>query len=178
MEKDHTDSFESGLLEIYKRLRPGEPANVDNARSLFENLFFDPKRYDLAHVGRYKLNKKLGARRRLRYRKLAEHIVDTDTGEIIVEAGSILDDQLLDTIYKMKEPPTAISVYSDDNVPVRVVGNGEPGHGTNSVTRQDIVAVIGYLLNLTQGMAKSTDIDHLGNRRLRSVGELLQNQFR
>jgi DNA-directed RNA polymerase subunit beta len=178
LEKDHTDSFESGLLEIYKRLRPGEPANVDNARSLFENLFFDPKRYDLAHVGRYKLNKKLGARRRLRYRKLAEHIVDTDTGEIIVEAGSILDDQLLDTIYKMKEPPTAISVYSDDNVPVRVVGNGEPGHGTNSVTRQDIVAVIGYLLNLTQGIGEVDDIDHLGNRRLRSVGELLQNQFR
>lgn len=178
LDKDHTDSFETGLLEIYKRLRPGEPANVDNARSLFKNLFFDSKRYDLAHVGRYKLNKKLGARRRLRFRKLAQHVTDPDTGEIVGQEGTTIDDQLLDEICRVSSSPTAISVYNDDNVPVLVVGNGEPEHGVNSVTREDIVAVIGYLLNLTQGIGEVDDIDHLGNRRLRSVGELLQNQFR
>lgn len=186
LEKDPTESFDTGLLEIYKRLRPGEPSNVDNARSLFENLFFEPKRYDLAHVGRYKLNKKLGARRRLRYRKLAMNVIDPDTGELVAEVGSILDDQLLDEVlelYKRKRDvddnrPTPIIVYNDDNEPVPVIGNGEPDPGINSVTRQDIVAVIGYLLNLSQGIGEIDDIDHLGNRRLRSVGELLQNQFR
>lgn len=178
LEKDHTESFETGLLEIYKRLRPGEPANVDNARSLFENLFFDPKRYDLAHVGRYKLNKKLSARRRLRYRKLSEPVIDSGTGEIIAEAGTILDDQLLDRIFALDPIPTAFNVYNDNGEPVRIIGNGQPPHGTNSVTRQDIVAVIGFLLNLAQSIGEVDDIDHLGNRRLRSVGELLQNQFR
>lgn len=178
LEKDHTDSFETGLLEIYKRLRPGEPANVDNARSLFENLFFDPKRYDLAHVGRYKLNKKLGARRRLRYRKLAAHVIDPQTGEIVAEKDQVLDDQLLDKIFSLETPPTDFDVYNDDNVAVRVISNGEPGHGTNCVTRQDIIAVVGYLLSLIQSIGETDDIDHLGNRRLRSVGELLQNQFR
>lgn len=178
LEKDHTESFETGLLEIYKRLRPGEPANVDNARTLFENLFFDPKRYDLAHVGRYKLDKKLGARRRLLYRKLSEPVVDFTTGEILAEAGTLLDDQLLDRVFSLESPPTAFSVYNDKGVPVRIIGNGQPGHGVNCITRQDIVAVIGYLLSLAQGIGEIDDIDHLGNRRLRSVGELLQNQFR
>lgn len=178
LEKDHTESFETGLLEIYKRLRPGEPANVDNADSLFRNLFFDPKRYDLAHVGRYKLNKKLDIRRRVRGRKLAQHLIYPATGEIIAQEGSILDDQLLDEIFALQQPPTAISVYNDDNIPVPVIGNGQPEHGSNNVTREDIVAVIGYLLTLAQGIGDVDDIDHLGNRRLRSVGELLQNQFR
>jgi len=178
LERDHTDSFESGLLEIYKRLRPGEPANVDNARNLFENLFFESKRYDLAHVGRYKLNKKLSARRRLRHRKLSAPVLDPNTGEIIVDAGVVLDDELLDKIFALDMPPTVFSIYNDNGEPVRVVCNGQPPHGTNTITRQDIVAVIGYLLNLCQGIGEIDDIDHLGNRRLRCVGELLQNQFR
>ena len=178
LEKDSTDSFETGLLEIYKRLRPGEPAHVDNAKTLFENLFFDPKRYDLAHVGRYKLNKKLGPRRRLRYRKLSEPVVDLATGEIIADAGSILDDELLDRILSLENPPTAFSVYNDNKESVRIVGNGLPPYGANCITREDIVAVVGYLLNLAKGIGETDDIDHLGNRRLRSVGELLQNQFR
>ena len=175
-EKDGTDSFETGLLEIYKRLRPGEPAHVDNAKTLFGNLFFDPKRYDLAHVGRYKLNKKLDPRRRLRYRKLSSPIVDGQTGEILVAEGETLDDLLLDKIFA--NPPTAISVYNDKREAVQVVCHELPTYGSNCVTREDIVAVVGYLLNLSQGIGDIDDIDHLGNRRLRSVGELLQNQFR
>ena len=175
-EKDGTDSFETGLLEIYKRLRPGEPAHVDNAKTLFGNLFFDPKRYDLAHVGRYKLNKKLDPRRRLRYRKLSSPIVDGQTGEILVAEGETLDDLLLDKIFA--NPPTAISVYNDKRGAVQVVCHELPAYGSNCVTREDIVAVVGYLLNLSQGIGDIDDIDHLGNRRLRSVGELLQNQFR
>jgi len=208
LEKDSTDSFETGLLEIYKRLRPGEPAHVDNAKTLFENLFFDPKRYDLAHVGRYKLNKKLGPRRRLRYRKLSEPVIDPATGEIfgvpvpgnvgepvidpatgeiigepprgafIAASGEILDDELLDRIFSLENPPTAFTVYNDNKEPVRIVSNGLPPYGTNCITREDIIAVVGYLLNLTKGIGEIDDIDHLGNRRLRSVGELLQNQFR
>ncbi|MTI94239.1 MAG: DNA-directed RNA polymerase subunit beta [Firmicutes bacterium] len=178
LEKDHTDSFETGLLEVYKRLRPGEPANVDNAKSLFENLFFDPKRYDLAHVGRYKLNKKLSARRRIRYRKLAEPVVSTATGEILAEKGDVLTDELLERIYSEENPPAAFVVYSTDNEPVIVRDNGQPPKGINHVTKNDIVAVIGYLLNLMQDLGDTDDIDHLGNRRLRCVGELLQNQFR
>lgn len=178
LEKDPTDSFETGVLEIYKRLRPGEPAHVDNARTLFENLFFDAKRYDLAHVGRYKLNKKLGARRRLRYRTLSEPVIDQATGEILAEAGSVLDDALLDRIFASESPPTVFRVYNDNKESVTIVGNGTPPYGTNCITREDIVAVVGYLLSLAKGIGETDDIDHLGNRRLRSVGELLQNQFR
>ena len=177
LEKDPTDSFETGVLEIYKRLRPGEPAHVDNARTLFENLFFDAKRYDLAHVGRYKLNKKLGARRRLRYRTLSEPVIDQATGEILAEAGSVLDDALLDRIFASESPPTVFRVYNDNKESVTIVGNGTPPYGTNCITREDIVAVVGYLLSLAKGIGETDDIDHLGNRRLRSVGELLQNQF-
>ena len=176
LEKDHTESYETGLLEIYKRLRPGEPANVDNARTLFENLFFDPKRYDLAHVGRYKLNKKLGARRRIRNRKLAESVKIKN--RTVAKAEQVLNDQLLDKIFNHEESPTAFVVYNNEGNPVKVTGNGQPERGTNNITRQDIVAVVGYLLNLMQGIGSIDDIDHLGNRRLRCVGELLQNQFR
>ncbi len=176
LEKDHTESYETGLLEIYKRLRPGEPANVDNARTLFENLFFDPKRYDLAHVGRYKLNKKLGARRRIRNRKLAESVKIKN--RTVAKAEQVLNDQLLDKIFNHEESPTAFVVYNNEGNPVKVTGNGQPERGTNNITRQDIVAVVGYLLNLMQGIGETDDIDHLGNRRLRCVGELLQNQFR
>ena len=176
LEKDTTDSFETGLLEIYKRLRPGEPANVDNAKTLFGNLFFDSKRYDLAHVGRYKLNKKLDPRRRLRYRKLSDHLIHPVTGEILAEKDGILDDELLDSV--LAASPAALSVYNEQGEAVPVVCHELPPYGTNCITREDIVAVIGYLLNLTKGIGEIDDIDHLGNRRLRSVGELLQNQFR
>lgn len=184
LEKDTTtDSVETGLLEIYKRLRPGEPAHVDNARTLFTNLFFDPKRYDLAHVGRYKLNKKLDPRRRLRNRKLSEPLVHPATGEILAEEGDILDDALLDKIFAHGEEnsarePFTISVYNDKKEAVAVVCHPLPPYGANCITREDILAVVGYLLNLAQGIGEIDDIDHLGNRRLRSVGELLQNQFR
>ncbi len=176
LEKDHTESFETGLLEIYKRLRPGEPANVDNARTLFENLFFDPKRYDLAHVGRYKLNKKLGARRRIRNRKLAQPVKINNRS--VAKADQVLNDQLLGKIFNAENPPTDFVVYNNEGLAVKVVDNGQPERGINNITRQDIVAVIGYLLNLMQGIGETDDIDHLGNRRLRCVGELLQNQFR
>ena len=183
LEKDTTDSVETGLLEIYKRLRPGEPANVENARTLFTNLFFDTKRYDLAHVGRYKLNKKLDPRRRLRNRKLSEPLVHPTTGEILAEEGNVLDDLLLDKIFppteeKLVHEPFTITVYNEKKEPVAVVCHPLPLYGTNCIAREDILAVVGYLLNLAQGIGEIDDIDHLGNRRLRSVGELLQNQFR
>lgn len=177
-EKDSTDSFETGLLEIYKRLRPGEPAHVDNAKTLFGNLFFDPKRYDLAHVGRYKLNKKLDPRRRLRYRKLSQHLVHPETGEILAEAGATLDDQLLDKIFSPENQPAFVNIFNEKKEPLRVLCPENPAYGTNCITREDIMAVVGYLLNLAKGVGDIDDIDHLGNRRLRSVGELLQNQFR
>lgn len=177
LEKDHTDSFETGVLEVYKRLRPGEPANLENARSLLESLFFDARRYDLAPVGRYKLNKKLQAKWRLMNKKLAESIV-TEDGELLAEAGITLDEELLDNILKQESIPAAFKVFDSEGKIISVLTNGNQSSKMLHVTREDIIASIGYLLNLMDGVGFTDDIDHLGNRRLRCVGELLQNQFR
>ena len=175
LEKDHTDSVESALLEIYKRLRPGEPLNVDNARSLFESLFFDGKRYDFANVGRFKANKKLSITNRLYGHQLAEDIVDPVSGKVLYPAGTLIDEDAARVIdeHGIKR---AMIVHRDGNY--LVIGNGTVDVAKKYLVRDDIVAAISYILNLLDGIGFVDDIDHLGNRRLRSVGELLQNQFR
>jgi DNA-directed RNA polymerase subunit beta len=174
LEKDHTDSFESGILEIYKRLRPGEPLNVENARSLFESLFFEPKRYDFAHVGRYKVNKKLSFVPRVNNRKLLDNVTDAE-GNILARAG---DTVTLDMArYFEEKGVTRIRVENSDKE-ITVINNERISPSVKHLTKEDIVATIGYMLNLMDGLGAVDDIDHLGNRRLRSVGELLQNQFR
>lgn len=200
LDKDNTDSTEKALIEIYERLRPGEPPTVENAKSLLNSRFFDPKRYDLASVGRYKINKKLNVKNRLLNKKLAEPIVDAESGEIIAEAGQIVDRRLLDKViphlekgsgketYNITEglsDETSITVQSvkvysplEDGKVIKVIGNGDISNQTKCITAADIVASINYFINLLHGIGDTDDIDHLGNRRLRSVGELLQNQFR
>ena len=174
LEKDHTDSFESGILEIYKRLRPGEPLNVENARSLFESLFFDPKRYDFAHVGRYKINKKLSLLPRVNGAKLVENVTDAD-GNILARAGETVTPESAQIF--VENGVFKVRIEQNDRE-VTIITNDQADDTTKHLTRQDIVAVVGYLLNLMDGVGQIDDIDHLGNRRLRSVGELLQNQFR
>jgi len=200
LEKDNTDSTEKALIEIYERLRPGEPPTLENARSLLIARFFDPKRYDLANVGRYKINKKLHIKNRLFNQRLAETLVDPSTGEIIAEAGQMIDRRLLDQILPMLEnnvgfktyrvtggvneaediPLQTISVYSpvEDGKVVKVISNGLIDKSVKHITPADIIAAINYFMNLLHEIGSTDDIDHLGNRRLRSVGELLQNQFR
>ncbi|MFC4601540.1 DNA-directed RNA polymerase subunit beta [Cohnella hongkongensis] len=200
LEKDNTDSTEKALIEIYERLRPGEPPTLENARSLLIARFFDPKRYDLANVGRYKVNKKLHIKNRLFNQRLAETLVDPSTGEIIAEAGQMIDRRLLDQILPMLEsnvgfrnyrvaggiyesediPLQAINVFSpiEDGKVVKIISNGIIDKTVKNITPADIIASINYFMNLLQGIGNTDDIDHLGNRRLRSVGELLQNQFR
>ncbi|THF79090.1 DNA-directed RNA polymerase subunit beta [Cohnella fermenti] len=200
LEKDNTDSTEKALIEIYERLRPGEPPTLENARSLLIARFFDPKRYDLANVGRYKINKKLHIKNRLFNQRLAETLVDPSTGEIIAETGQMIDRRLLDQILPMLEknvgfktyrvtggvneaediPLQTISVYSpvEDGKVVKVISNGLIDKSVKHITPADIIAAINYFMNLLHDIGSTDDIDHLGNRRLRSVGELLQNQFR
>lgn len=174
LEKDHTDSFESGILEIYKRLRPGEPLNVENARSLFESLFFEPKRYDFAHVGRYKVNKKLSFVPRVNHRKLVENVTDEE-GNVLARAGTTVTLEMA-RVFEEKGV-TRIRVEFGDKE-VTIINNEQISPAIKHLSKKDIVATIGYLLNLIDGLGNVDDIDHLGNRRLRSVGELLQNQFR
>ncbi|NLZ39025.1 MAG: DNA-directed RNA polymerase subunit beta [Firmicutes bacterium] len=174
LEKDHTDSFETGVLEIYKRLRPGEPLNVDNARSLFESLFFDHKRYDFARVGRYKINKKLSFLPRVLQKKLAENVVDAEDN-ILARAGEAVTREMAQMF--LEKGVDRIRIEHDERE-VTVITNGLVPASTKSLTKEDIVATVGYILNLIDGIGSVDDIDHLGNRRLRSVGELLQNQFR
>ena len=192
--KDDSTDRDTALLEIYKRLRPGEPATIENAAQLVESLFFDSKRYDLATVGRYKLTKKLGWRRRLQGVYLEQNIVDRSTGEIIVaspdEHGNLVrvDDDILNAIEKSGVFSEAaigdglVEVYArlhEDSKPEKLLCTPTPADfSRRTVTKSDIMASIGYLLNLAEGFGNKDDIDHLGNRRLRSVGELLQNQFR
>ena len=200
LEKDNTDSTEKALIEIYERLRPGEPPTVENAKSLLISRFFDPKRYDLASVGRYKINKKLHLKNRLYNQRLAETLVDMSTGEILAEAGQVIDRRLLDRIEKALQDSVgfydvrtnggvleqdtirlqSINIFSplEDGKVIKVIGNGNIDKSVKHITPADIVAAINYFINLLHGVGSTDDIDHLGNRRLRSVGELLQNQFR
>ena len=200
LDKDNTETTDQALLEIYERLRPGEPPTVENAKSLLYSRFFDPKRYDLAAVGRYKMNKKLHLKHRLFNQTLAEPIVDVETGEIAAEEGTVLDRRNLDKIIDVLESNANIHVYElnsgvlDEPVEVQtvkiyipgdeekrtttVIGNAFPDEAVKCITPADIVASMSYFFNLLHGVGYTDDIDHLGNRRLRSVGELLQNQFR
>ncbi len=176
LSRDNCDSQESALLEIYRRLRPGEPPNLDNARSLFNNLFFEPKRYDLARVGRYRLNKKLGLRRRLPGTVAVEDIVHPRTGEVIVPAGKTIDKEAARLVEE--SGVKAVTVRTSSGQVLKLVSNDRPEDGVRTLTPADVLAIVNYLIGLTYGVGEVDDIDHLGNRRLRSVGELLQNQFR
>jgi DNA-directed RNA polymerase subunit beta len=185
MERDNTESKEEALVEIYKRLRPGEPPTVDNAKQLLESLFFDPKRYDLATVGRYKLTKKLGWKRRLLGKILVQPIVDKETGEIILSANTLMEESMLENIDVAAETAIfgsdkaiEIKVQIKDDKIMKMICSPTLEYRHRTITRSDIIASINYLLNLMDGYGNTDDIDHLGNRRVRSVGELLQNQFR
>ena len=200
--KNMDDSrVEESLKDIYERLRPGEPKTADSSRSLLTARFFDPKRYDLAPVGRYKINKKLDLKTRLLNLTVAETLADPDTGEIIVNKDEVIDKQVMDKLapylarddFKtftfhpseegvVQEPMTLqiVKVYSpkDPEKVVNVIGNANVDIQFKHITPADIVASMNYFFNLQEGMGSTDDIDHLGNRRTRSVGELLQNQFR
>jgi DNA-directed RNA polymerase subunit beta len=202
LDKDNTGNTEKALIEIYERLRPGEPPTAENARSLLYARFFDPKRYDLAAVGRYKINKKLHIKNRLLNQRLAEPIIDPETGEILAETGQVLERRVLDKLlpyltgeksfgrneYKVRGgvpddgPITlqAVHIFSptDESKVLKVISNAEVDDSIKHITPADIIASINYFINLLYGVGSTDDIDHLGNRRLRSVGELLQNQFR
>jgi len=229
LEKDPTNNYEDGLKEIYKKLRPGEPPTVESAKSLLDSLFFDPKRYDLAKVGRYKYNKKLGLANRLIDCIAAEDIVDPQTGEVLVAKDAENRRISRELAYQIENAGVSHAyVYSrnadEDDKIVKVIGNNFVNIGnfidfkidelkipekvhypvlrdilenarTESEIKEalaqnkgklspkhiiidDIIASISYILNLNDGIGFTDDIDHLGNRRLRSVGELLQNQFR
>jgi len=175
LDKDHTDSTESALLEIYKRLRPGEPLNVENARSLFDSLFFDGKRYDFARVGRFKANKKLSMTNRLYGQELAADVKHPESGAVLYAAGTVVDEDAARAIDENGIKRVLIKHRDEDHL---VIGNGNVDLSTRHLVAEDIIASINYILNLFDGIGHIDDIDHLGNRRLRSVGELLQNQFR
>ena len=222
IQKDNSKTSEEGLLEIYKRLRPGEPPTIDSARSLINSLFFDPKRYDLAKVGRYKFSKKLSIATRINGLRAAENIVDKSTGEVIVPENELITREKAEEIQNLGI--NYVWVISSDGKKVRVIGNNmvdiksyidfdisdlgitekvkldvlQKLMEENSdaaelkkalkenidllipkyITIEDIISSINYIINLDYGIGNIDDIDHLGNRRLRSVGELLQNQFR
>ena len=219
--KDTAENYQEGLLELYKKIRPGEPLAVESAESLITSMFFDARRYDLAKVGRYKFNKKLMLRNRVSGHVLAEDAVDPNTGEILVEAGTVLTRELADKIQNAAVPYVMIQT-EERNVKVlssmmvdltnfvdvvpKEVGITElvyypvlknileeytdledikdairrsvheliPKH----ITKEDILASINYNMHLEYGLGNDDDIDHLGNRRIRAVGELLQNQYR
>lgn len=221
IQKDPIKTQEDALIEIYKKLRPGELPTVDAARNLFSGLFFDPRRYDLAKVGRYKFNKKLSLATRITGKVAFEDIVDTETGEVLVQKGSVITEEVAENI--QNSGINIVDVNVDDKR-VRIIGNGTVNihkflpnvdisdlhikeyvnysvlksiideteedklHDTikerydelipKHITTEDIIASISYLLNLDHGIGVIDDIDHLGNRRIRCVGELLQNQFR
>lgn len=206
LEKDihkNTDDsrVEESLKDIYERLRPGEPKTADSSRSLLTARFFDPKRYDMAPVGRYKTNKKLSLKTRLLGLTLAETLADPDTGEIIAAKGTVVDKDVMKRLapfldqddFKMvtfqpsdeavvTEPLKLqiIKVQSPDDPEqeVPVIGNGNIDIKLKHIRPADIIASMNYFFDLQLGIGNTDDIDHLGNRRIRSVGELLQNQFR
>ena len=220
--KDTSENYQEGLLELYKKIRPGEPLSVESAESLINAMFFDPRRYDLAKVGRYKFNKKLLLRNRIRGYELAEDVVDTTTGEILATAGTKVTAELADLIQNSAVPYVYIQTeerkvkvlssmmvelthyvdcdakelgvtelvyypvlaqileeYSQDPEALaeairKNVHELIPKH----ITKEDILASINYNMHLEYGIGNEDDIDHLGNRRIRAVGELLQNQYR
>ena len=220
--KDTSDNYQDGLLELYKKIRPGEPLSVDSAESLLNSMFFDPRRYDLAKVGRYKFNKKLSFKYRLNGQVLAEDVVDTATGEILAEAGTKLDKESAMRIQNAAVPyvwvdgpdrkqkvlsnmmvelsayvpfdPEEVGVTELVYYPALASILEEAGTDEESlkeavrrnihdlipkhITKEDILASINYNIHLEYGLGTDDDIDHLGNRRIRAVGELLQNQYR
>ena len=181
LEKDTTNNREEALIEIYKKLRPGEPPTLENATQLIEATFFDNRRYDLASVGRYKLNKKLGWRNRLQGTVIAEPLVDMETGEIILPAGTRMTVENLDKVeasgvYKEQGLRKLKIKFKDQDMDLLfTTGIDEK---IRTITVEDVLVSFNYLLNLMDGHGTGDDIDHLGNRRVRCVGELLQNQFR
>ena len=181
LEKDTTNNREEALIEIYKKLRPGEPPTLENATQLIEATFFDNRRYDLASVGRYKLNKKLGWRNRLQGTLIAEPLVDMETGEIILPAGTKMTVENLDKVeasgvYKEQGLRKLKIKFKDQDMDLLfTTGIDEK---IRTVTVEDVLVSFNYLLNMMDGHGTGDDIDHLGNRRVRCVGELLQNQFR
>ena len=182
LEKDITTNRDEAMIELYKKLRPGEPPTLENARQLIEQTFFDSKRYDLAYVGRYKLNKKLGWRDRLLGCTLAEPLVDKSTGEVIVEEGAQMTDKLLDKVEASKvydaQGIYQLKIRKLSGKVLRIIFTAGIPADLRTITTEDILASFGYLLNVMDGHGEKDDIDHLGNRRVRCVGELLQNQFR
>ncbi|MFC6039043.1 DNA-directed RNA polymerase subunit beta [Paenisporosarcina macmurdoensis] len=200
LEKDNTESTDKALLEIYERLRPGEPPTVESAKSLLYSRFFDPKRYDLANVGRYKMNKKLHIKNRLFNQTVAETLVDPETGEILAEKGSLIDRRLLDRLIPHLENGIGfqtisqvggvlegditlqtIKIFAPNNEAqqeINVISNAYIEDAIKNITPADIISSVSYFFGLLYNVGNTDDIDHLGNRRLRSVGELLQNQFR
>ena len=221
-EKNPEGSYEEGLLELYRKIRPGEPLSVDSAESLISAMFFDPRRYDLAKVGRYKFNKKLMLKNRIKNHTLAEDVMDPYTGELIAQAGTVVSAELADQIQNAAVPfvfieteekkvkvlsnmmvditsfvdcnPKELGITELVYFPVlqqimeecsdkpdelaeaikRNVADLIPKH----ITKEDIIASINYNIHLEYGIGNDDDIDHLGNRRIRAVGELLQNQYR
>ena len=226
--KDTSENYQDGLLELYKKIRPGEPLSVDSAQSLLNSMFFDARRYDLAKVGRYKFNKKLLLKNRIEGKVLSEDVVDTETGEIIASAGDTLTREVCDNIQNAGIPyvfvkgklnesgeQRDVKVLSNLMVDLRAYGIDPEEIGTKElvfypvlktimdevgdndpealkealiknihdlvpkhITKEDIIASINYNLHIEEGIGNSDDIDHLGNRRIRAVGELLQNQYR
>ena len=222
--KDTSENYQEGLLELYKKIRPGEPLAVDSAESLITSMFFDPRRYDLAKVGRYKFNKKLMLKNRITGHTLAEDVVSPMTGEVIAEEGAVVDRELADAIQNAavpyvwiarEESDRNIKVLSNMMVDLEAVCGIDPEEvGVTElvyypvlaelleetagdidelkeaihknihelipkhITKEDIMASINYNMHLEYGIGKDDDIDHLGNRRIRAVGELLQNQYR
>ena len=205
MEKDvHKNASDSrteeALKDVYERLRPGEPKTADSSRNLLNARFFDPRRYDMAPVGRYKVNKKSNVKKRSYNQTLAETLVDPETGEIIAEKGTELDRGVMErlapyldnglnqvTLYPTDDGVVTdpvvmqvVKVYSkkDPEKVINIIGNSEIADDIKHLTTADIFASMNYFFNLSEGLGTTDDIDHLGNRRIRSVGELLQNQFR
>ena len=220
--KDTSENYQDGLLELYRKIRPGEPLSVDSAESLLNSMFFDPRRYDLAKVGRYKFNKKLHFKNRIKGQILAEDVVDETTGEILAEAGTKIDKDLATTLQNAAVPYVMIQaeernykVLSNLMVDLAAYVDFDPKEAgvtelvyypvlktileeagddqeelkklvhkniteliPKHITKEDIIASINYNMHLEGGIGTPDDIDHLGNRRIRAVGELLQNQYR
>ncbi len=221
LEKDSSTNYEEGLIEIYKRIRPGEPPTVESAESLLNSMFFDPRRYDLAKVGRYKFNKKLSFRNRITGKVLSEDVIDASTGEVLAEAGSVVTLAVADAIQDAAVPFVYVTVedrkakvlsnmvvdinkyigfdiddlgihekvfypvlkelmdtYTDEEELKEQLNKNIHRLVPKHITKEDIMASINYNMHLEYEVGTKDDIDHLGNRRIRAVGELLQNQFR